>query len=315
MVFVWLFVYIMAEGRSPFRGFEKKDMEESTELKEKFGQVRVQRIEETLEKLAERVRVLEMEKVMWGKDTEKLRSELKEVKKQKDELREENESLKRNLRQEMLEVRKCNENMQQTVVDVEKKQEEWVKKNERAEQSIKEIMEQQKKENDGIERKIVSVIKEKKKLVRDTVDKVKCVMIYGLKEEKIDNRLEREEKEKEKIRQVIAEIVDDEEQALSAVEEYHRLGKFEENKGRPLRIKFATQAQAEEIINGAWKLAGKDKFRKIWINRDLDMKERETLKGLVAEAKEKNELRTEEEKTKFYWKVLDLKLRRRNYRR
>ena len=126
--------------------------------------------------------------------------------------------------------------------------------------------------------------------------------------------MEREKREKEKIRQVLAEIADDEGQAMSSVEEYYRLGKFEENKGRPVRVKFVTQTQAEEVINGAWKLARKEQFKRVWINRDLDEKERETLKGLVAEAKEKNELRTEEEKKKFYWKVLDLKLRKRYYK-
>ena len=75
----------------------------------------------------------------------------------------------------MREVVKCREDIQSTVKNVEIKQAEWVKINEENEQSLLQIMEQQKKEKEEIEKKIVSVIKEKKKMVRDTVEKVKCV--------------------------------------------------------------------------------------------------------------------------------------------
>ena len=129
------------------------------------------------------------------------------------------------------------------------------------------------------------------------------------------NRLEREENEKIKIRQVIKEIVEDDDIAMRSIEEHHRMGKYEENKDRPIKIKFATQAQAEEVIYNAWKLAGKEDFRGVWINKDMDVEERQLLKELIAEAKEKNEMRSEEDKVKYYWKVIDLKLRKRWYRK
>ena len=69
------------------------------------------------------------------------------------------------------------------------------------------------------------------------------------------------------------------------MEEYHRIGKFEEKKDRPLKIKFATQVQAEEVLNGAWKLAGVEEFKKVWINKDLDEEEKITLRELVKDAK------------------------------
>ena len=51
-------------------------------------------------------------------------------------------------------------------------------------------------------------------------------------------------------------------------------------------------------------------IKKVWINRDMDRQEREELRELVEQAKQKNSQRTEEEREKFYWKVRDLKLRR-----
>ena len=309
-------------GGSPFQGFRQGDVEEAAELKYKFGMVRIKGLEELVEKLVARVAVLEGERVMWKVQMEEfekkwigraqsLESELSEVKKEKESLKEENKSLKK----EMREVKKCEEDMQTTIKKVEKKQCEWVKLNEENEQSLMQIIEHQKKEKEEMEKKIVNVIKEKKKMVRDTVDKVKCVVLFGVKEENIVDRLERDRKEKEKIRQIVTEVVEDEDRAMGQVEEYYRIGKFEENKDRPLKIKFATQLQAEEMVNGAWKLARKDVWKKVWINRDLDEEERIKQRELVGEAKEKNDNRTEEEKKKFYWKAVDLRIRKKYYKK
>ena len=287
----------------------------------KFGMVRIKGLEELVEKLVARVAVLEGERVVWQAQMEEfekkwiskahsMEREMSEVMKERESLREENQSL----RKEMKEVRKSEEDIQTTIKKVEKKQCEWAKVNEENEQSLLKIIEHQKKEKEEMEKKIVNVIKEKKKMVRDTVDKVKCVVMFGVEEGNIVDRMEREKKEKEKIKQIVTEVVEDENRAMGQVEEYYRIGKFEENKNRPLKIKFATQLQAEEVVNGAWKLAKKNEWKKVWINRDLDEEERIKQRELVGEAKEKNDSRTEEEKKKFYWKVVDLRIRKKYYK-
>ncbi len=48
---------------------------------------------------------------------------------------------------------------------------------------------------------------------------------------------------------------------------------------RPIRIRFATQVQAEEIINGSWRLSGDEEYKNVWINRDMDETERLKKKG------------------------------------
>ncbi len=296
------------------------EMKEAEELKQKFGLVRMRALEEVVEKLVARVELLETEKGIWKgqlDDREKkwsgkvkaLESELGEVKKEKEKIKEENKSLK----EEISEVKKCEEEIQSSVRNVEKKQFQWEKVNVENEQSLQEIMKHQEKEKQEIEKKIVSVIKEKK-MVRDTVDKVKCVVLFGVKEDNIVDRLERERKEKENIRQIIAEVVEDEDRALNQVEEIHRIGKYEENKDRPLKVKFATQTQAEEIINGGWKLANKVEWKKFRLTV-IWMKRRERNRELVKDAKVKNDNRTEEERKKFYWKAVDLRLRKKYYRK
>ena len=111
----------MAEGgtpRSPFLGFAGTDLDESVELKHKFEMIRMKALEENVHNLLKRVADLEKERNGWMT----LEKKLTEVNKENDKLREENESLKKQLEKEMREVRQYNEEIQTTVRGVEKKQ-------------------------------------------------------------------------------------------------------------------------------------------------------------------------------------------------
>ena len=76
----------------------------------------------------------------------------------------------------------------------------------------------------------------------------------------------------------------------------------------PLKIKFRSQATAQDILSKAWKLAKIDRYKKIWLRKGMTEEERTRFNVLIKEIKEKNEMRTEEEKQKFYWRDLDLKV-------
>ena len=70
---------------------------------------------------------------------------------------------------------------------------------------------------------VIQVIKEKDELVRDTVDKKRCMVIFGL-QEKYLVKFVREREEKELANKII-DIVQDSEQGLEKeVEEVHRIG-------------------------------------------------------------------------------------------
>ena len=53
-----------------------------------------------------------------------------------------------------------------------------------------------------------------------------------------------------------------------------------------------------------------EEYKKVWIRKDMNKEEREEENELKKSAKEKNEARTEMEKRKFYWRVIDLRLRK-----
>ncbi len=78
-------------------------------------------------------------------------------------------------------------------------------------------------------------------------------------------------------------------QVVKQVEEFHRIGKHTEEKMKHIRIRFATQVQAEEVINGSWRLSEDEEYKNVWINRDMDETERLKQKELVNEAKQKKE--------------------------
>lgn len=292
---------------TPFEGFREDSIEKAGELNYKLTLRKFKELEGILESVLERLDVLEKGKG----DADRLAAKVEELESENVKLRKENEKL----RKEMMEVKGNNGVISETLDNVKKEQNEWKQVNKKNEQSLKNIMEEQQREKKEIKQQVVETIKEKEKLVRTTVDRVKCIVVYGVEEEKVDNRLEREEKEKNKIKKVLTAVRDDAEDTVRQVEEYYRLGRYEEGRDRPIKIKFATQSCAEETVNSAWKLANVEELRKVWICKDMNLEERETQKGLVLEAKEKNEQRTEEEKKKFYWKVRDLRLRKNYYRR
>ncbi|MPC26165.1 hypothetical protein E2C01_019298 [Portunus trituberculatus] len=71
-----------------------------------------------------------------------------------------------------------------------------------------------------------------------------------------------------------------------------------------------SQVAVEEIMARKGKLADDVNHKEIWIKKDMNLEEREKEKVLRSEAKEKHEKRTEIEKKNFYWRVLDMRLKK-----
>lgn len=289
-----------------FSGFKgERDYELSLRLlQRKFAS-----LEETVYGTMNRLAKSESEQDELKNEIQSLKKELRKAYIMTSELEEENIELKKQLKKEA-EVKKCKDEIKNSVNKVQEQHTVWTKTQKENEVSMKKILENQQKANVDIKEKVVKVIKEKERLVRDTVDKVKCVVIFGVREDKETNRLERDSQEKVKVKGVLNEILEDD-QTMNTVEEFHRIGKYQEGKDRPLKIKFVTQAKAEEVLSNAWKLAKKERFKRVWINKDMDREERDELKKLVEQMKQKNLERTEEEKEQFFYQVRDQKIRKR----
>ena len=198
------------------------------------------------------------------------------------------------------------------VKEMNEKQSVWRKEREEEQESFKKIMEGQIRE-ENVTKTVVKVIKEKSSLVRDTVEKKRSVVVFGLKEEKMPLRHEREVREKKVAEGVLVAVQDGNTEARALgddIEEVVRLGKYEEGKQRPMRIRMRSQVVAEQVLAGSWRLAKREEYKKVWVRPDLNEEERAKLNELWNEAKEKNQNRSETEKKKFYWRIKDMRLRK-----
>ena len=142
------------------------------------------------------------------------------------------------------------------------------------------------------------------------MDRKKCFVIYGIQEKKNPNKYRREREERELVKKVIKQVQDDTQSLEQEVEETHRIGKYNEGNTRPLKVRMRSQLAVEEITARANRLAQTEEYKDIWMKRDMNLEERQKEKDLRQEAKGKNLRRTETEKKTFYWRVLDMRLRR-----
>ena len=134
-----------------------------------------------------------------------------------------------------------------------------------------------------------------------------------MKEEALPIRNVREQHERKVAEEVVEAVCEEQDggsKISEEIEEVFRLGKYEENKSRPLKIRLRSQVAAEELVARSWKLASRECYKKVWLRRDLNEEERGKVNALWNEAKEKNMNRSETEKKSFYWRVIDMKLRK-----
>ena len=66
----------------------------------------------------------------------------------------------------------------------------------------------------------------------------------------------------------------------------------------------------EEVMRNARNFKDKEKMMNVWIRRCLNKEDRETLKEKLEEAKQKNEARSEEEESRFFFRVVGLQVRK-----
>ncbi|MPC68169.1 hypothetical protein E2C01_062366 [Portunus trituberculatus] len=85
---------------------------------------------------------------------------------------------------------------------------------------------------------IIEVIEEKENLVRDTVDKKKSFVIFGMKEKKNPNKFTRECEERELVKTVIKRVQDSTQELDQEVEEVIRLGRYSEGGRRPMKMRI-----------------------------------------------------------------------------
>ena len=87
--------------------------------------------------------------------------------------------------------------------------------------------------------------------------------------------------------EVLVKVQEDEDSLVNEIEEMFRLGKYSNDKNRPLKIRFKSHNAAEEAVAKAWKLAKVETYKQVYISKDRNVEERNKIKELREEAKKK----------------------------
>ena len=123
---------------------------------------------------------------------------------------------------------------------------------------------------------------------RDLENRRKNVVIYRVPEKKTESVVDRKTSDmvfvKDLLDGVFSMKVDDQD-----IEKLYRLGRFEEDKTRPLLVAFRNIEQKDQIMENLRNLRQPiEKFRGIGVSHDLHPKERDERKRLVEEAKQQH---------------------------
>ena len=163
-------------------------------------------------------------------------------------------------------------------------------------------------ENMNIKQEIKEIIRNNPKLIRETVDMNKSIIIKGKKEEEISNRIIRDKTELSIIMNIMDKV--SKEITEKDIQEFHRIGKYESGKHRPIKVTFQSANTMEEVMSNTKNLKDEEEMKNIWIKRYLNKEDREMLKDKIEEAKQKNEARSEEEESLFFFKVVGLQVKK-----
>ena len=189
----------------------------------------------------------------------------------------------------------------------------WAVEEKKKVTALEVIMKEQKEERDNdkkdFEKAVVGVIRKKENVMREAVDRERCIMVYGDIEEHAVDMRERKKKDFRKVQEVMKTIDEDEEGWQSQMEDVSRIGKCIKGEMRPMRVQLRSRAIVEEIMSHSWRLnVGPMKY--IRLRRDLNVEQRKKVKELQSKAESENNKLSEEDKEKFFWRVKDGKLRK-----
>ena len=176
------------------------------------------------------------------------------------------------------------------------------------------IMKEQRKEwvdsRKNFEKAVVGVVRSKENVMREVVDRDKCVIVYGDIEAHARDKSEKKGNDMVKVKRIMKEMDEDDEGWEEQIEEVRRIGLYKRGEMRPMRVQFKSRVVAETVRNHSWRLNLNEGLKHIRIRKDLSMEQRKKLKELQEKADEENSKLGEEDKSKFFFRVRDMQVRK-----
>ena len=136
------------------------------------------------------------------------------------------------------------------------------------------------------------------------------ILVYGIPEPHGNTSEQRAQMDKNRICEVLRKI--DTRAGLRDIKFLVRLGKYDNDKCRPILVGLRSAEVRDEILSKASRLNTLDKpFSLVKITKDLTKRQRDEDYRLISVSDKRNETLTEEEKKNFVWKVIGKRGERR----
>ena len=161
-----------------------------------------------------------------------------------------------------------------------------------------------------LEEEVCRLLKQKNGRIETLRNRDRYVVIYGDREYVQKDWKQRISEQRKKIESIFNTIEEGNRNWEDEIEEIRRLGRFRDGKARPIRVKFVNEMTPKGLLTRAGKLRDSNNYGDIKIKKLLDEDERAELKKLLEEARVRNGDRSEEDKNEFFWRVVDLNLRK-----
>ena len=114
-----------------------------------------------------------------------------------------------------------------------------------------------------------------------------CIMLFNKEESKAENSKGRSKEELDFVKDFIKEGL-----KITAVEieTTNRIGRFDPNKQRPIRVKFTNRTDQQKVLLNLGNLkVAEARFKGIFVTIDRNQHQREEMKNMLQEAKEKSD--------------------------
>ena len=181
---------------------------------------------------------------------------------------------------------------------------------------LKKVMEAQKKEIIKPSPKqdskwVRDMLKSNSKLVRETVEQCRSIIIFGDREDPQKDRRVREKERADRMVKILKAMDDENKAWENEIEDIQKIGSYVKDGNvkpvRPTKIRFTSEKIVKEILARTWRLHGQMGYENIYVKKDLNEEERDRLVHLKREVEEENNKRTEQEKEEFFWRIKDMK--------
>ena len=132
----------------------------------------------------------------------------------------------------------------------------------------------------NLKKEVKDVIRQNVRFVKQTVDMEKSIVFFGVEQENITNRIDRDKMELRKIVDLLKVILEEDDDIR--IEELQRLGRYVK-KCKQTTVTLQSSSMVETVLKNVKKIKHSDQWKHVWVNRCLTKEDIVKLREKVQE--------------------------------